>query len=183
MQYPIVDSLDDLELLLLAAKKYYIQPLVDVHKKCFENLMFIQEDPLCLHVIACARGESDDQAKFVARNSELLNVARRFNIGDPKGVSLGSYDNLVSFLAKRDNDHHRTFSKVPSSTNTDYRCRVSLNEAYNKIKENLERPYIQTEQIYPAPINVQPGGEMLGREFENEGVHRTDGDWEGKSVR
>ena len=149
MPHPIIDDLDDLESLLLAAKKYEMQPLIDVHKKGLENMTFVQEDPLRLYAIACACG-LEDQAKSVARNSELLTVTRRFNIGDPKGVGLGSYHNLVSFLAERDNEWHQTLSKTPISADTDgCRCRVPIKEElYNKIKENLKRPYLQAEQVY-----------------------------------
>jgi len=149
MPHPIIDDLDDLESLLLAAKKYEMKPLIDVHKNGLENLTFVQEDPLRLYAIACACG-LEDQAKSVARNSELLTVTRRFNIGDPKGVSLGSYHNLVSFLAERDNEWHQTLSKTPISADADgCRCRVPIKEElYNKIKENLKRPYLKTEQIY-----------------------------------
>ena len=149
MPHPIIDDLDDLEPLLLAAKKYEMQPLIDIHKKGLENLAFVQEDPLRLYAIACACG-LEDQAKFVARNSELLTVTRRFNIGDPKGVSLGSYHNLVSFLAERDNEWYQTLARAPISLDADgCRCRAQLKEElYSKIRENLKRPYLQTEQVY-----------------------------------
>jgi len=113
MPHPIIDNLDGPEPILLAEKKYEMQPLIEVHKKGLENLAFVQEDPLRPYAIACACG-LEDQAKFVARNSELLTVTRHFDIGDPKGVSLGSYHNLVSFPAERDNEWHQTSARLRS---------------------------------------------------------------------
>jgi len=147
IQNPTLDDLDDLGSLLLVAKEYEMQYLIDVHKKGLENLAFIREDPLRLYAIACACG-LEYQAKYVARNSELLTVTRRFAVDDLGWISLGSYHNLVSFLAERDNEWHQTLGEA-SPDSDDCRCGVQLKEElYNKIKENLKRPYLQTEQVY-----------------------------------
>jgi len=149
MPHQVIDVLDDLESLFFTAMKYEMRPLIDVHKKGLENLGFIQEDPLRLYAIACTCG-LEEQARFVARNSELLTVTRLFDVDDPKGVSLGSYHNLVSFLAERDNEWLQTLSKAPISLDPEgCRCGAQAKEElYNKIKENLKRPYLQTEQVY-----------------------------------
>ena len=147
MPHPTITDLNDLGPLLFAAKEYEMQPLIDVHKTGLENLAFIQEDPLRLYDIACACG-LEDQAKYVARNSELLKVARRLDVEDIGWVSLGSYHNLVSFLAERDNEWHQTLSET-SPDFDDCRCNAQLKgELYTKIKETLKRPYLQTEQLY-----------------------------------
>ena len=65
MPNPIIDNLDDLESLLLMAKKYEMEFAINSHKQCFEDRVSIQRDPLHLYAIACAGG-FEEQAKYVA---------------------------------------------------------------------------------------------------------------------
>ena len=51
--------------------------------------------------LACACG-LEDRANSIARSSELLMVMRHFNISDLKEVNLGSYHNIILFLAEQD---------------------------------------------------------------------------------
>ena len=148
MPHPIIDNLDDLESLLLAAKKYEMQPIINIHKKGLENRAFMEEDPLRLYTIAYLCG-LEDQAKHVARNAELLMVTRHFDAGDPKGLTLGSYHSLVSFLAERDNE----WNQVLSNTRVPYvrycSCEApSKEDFYDKIKRNLQSPYLETGEAY-----------------------------------
>jgi len=53
MPHPVINNIADLESLLLAAKKYEMQPIVDIHHRALENLMFIQEDPFRPYAVAC----------------------------------------------------------------------------------------------------------------------------------
>jgi len=145
MPRPITDDLDNLEPLLLAAKKYEMQFILDSHKGIFRDRGFIQRDPLHLYAIACACG-FEDQAKYVARNAEHLGVTRRAHAGNLEGLTVISYHRLVSFLAERDNRWHKTFSNATIGTCIcDDRLRQGV---YNKIKENLNRPSLQPEDIY-----------------------------------
>ena len=116
---PVIDDLEDLESLLFTAKKYEMQSIIDTHKMTFENHGFMRENPLRLYAIACACG-FEDQAKYVAKHAELLAVTRDFDAGNPRGLTLGSYHNLVSFLAERDYEWNRIFgeAELPQS----YRC-------------------------------------------------------------
>ena len=56
MPHPTIDNIHDLKSLLFAAKKYEMQPLVDVHKNGLGNPTFVQDVPLRLYAIACACG-------------------------------------------------------------------------------------------------------------------------------
>ena len=148
MPNPTVDKLEDLELLFLIAKKYKMQSIIDLHKLSFENPAFIREDPLRLYAIACASG-LEDQTKYVARNAELLTVTRRSNAGSLKGLTVGSYHSLVSFLAERDNEWYKTLNEARISLKYNCGCNVRLKEGlYDGIKENLMKPYLHVEEIY-----------------------------------
>ena len=139
------DKLDDLESLLLVAEKYQMQSVIDAHKKVLEYREFVQEDPLRLYAIACRWGFGD-QAKFVARNAELLTVTKRPNAGDLAGLTVSCYHSLVSFLAERDNEWHQTMDKV--GVDASFSCNCRREDLYGKIKENLKRPYLRAEEIY-----------------------------------
>ena len=155
MPRPIIDNLDDLESLLLTAKKYEMQPIIDIHKNGLENRAFIREDPLRLYAIACTHG-LEDQAKYVAKNAKLLTVTKQFNTGNPRGVTLNSYHNLVSFLAERDDEWYRALGWAYLPGGRYCKCDQSLRERfYNKIKENLRTPYLQTEEIYFEALEDQ----------------------------
>ena len=148
MPNPIIDNLHNLESLFLVALKYKIKPIIDIYKTDLENRVFIREDPLRLYAIACACG-FEDQAKYVAEHAELLAVTRDFDAGNPRGLTLGSYHNLVSFLAERDDKWNRIFgeAELPESYRCD--CDPSLKVTlYSKIKENLKMVHLQTEEIY-----------------------------------
>lgn len=148
MPNPTVDNLDDLELLFLVAMKYKMQPVIDLHKLSFENQAFLREDPLRLYAIACA-SELEDQAKYVARNAELLTVTKRSDASGLKGLTVGSYHSLVSFLAERDNEWCKTLNEARISLKYNCGCNERLKEGlYDGIRDNLMRPYLRVEDIY-----------------------------------
>ena len=146
MPNPIVDDLDDLESLLLTAAKYEMQAIIDIHKKCFENRMFLQKDPLHLYAIACAC-ELDDQAKYVARNAEFLTVVRRSRGGDPRGLTVASYRRLIAFLVERDNELHPILEQGWSSFYCCCDC-FPDRELYGRTAEELKAPCTQMEDVY-----------------------------------
>ena len=141
-------DLDDLESLLLTAKKYEMQFIVDSHKKSFKNLAFIQQDPLRLYAIACACG-LDDQAKYVARNAELVTIIRCSQGGDLRGASAASYHRLVTFLVERDNELHQILERGWASFNSYCNCLKEHERfLYEKTAQKLRTPYIQMEEVY-----------------------------------
>ena len=149
---PVIYSLDDLESLLHAAKKYEMQSIIDTHKRSFEYHVFIQENPLRLYAIACACG-FEDQAKYVARHADRLAVTRHFKAGDTRGLDLGSYHNLVSFLAERDNEWNRIIGGATIPSSYQCNCDSPLKETlYGKVKENLKMVHLETEEIYSKAL-------------------------------
>jgi len=145
---PTIDNLDDLDSLLLAAKKYEIQIIIDSHKKSFESRGFIQQDPLHLYAIACACG-FDDQAKYVARHADHLTVAQRSDPDNLKGLTVESYLRLVSFLAERDNEWCQTLNKDLTSFGVCCPCDEGRKEMfYNEIKGDLKVWHFQAAEIY-----------------------------------
>ena len=141
--HPIVNNLDYLESLPLAAKKYEMQYVIDSHIGSFKNRLLIRQDPLHLYAVACACG-FDDQAKYVAKHAERLAVTRRSNASSLKGLTVESYHRLTSFLAERDNEWYPTLRKtgIPHC-----RCSNSFT-LYNNIKDNLKVVYFLAEEIY-----------------------------------
>ena len=156
MSHPIIDNLDDLESLLLTAKKYEMRPIIDIYKKGLENPTFIREYPLRLYAIACTHG-LEDQAKYVARNAKLLTVTKQFDAGDPRGVTLGSYHNLVSFLVERDDEWYKALDQAYLPAGGRFcKCDELLREKfYNKIKQNLKGSYLQAEKAYFEALEDQ----------------------------
>jgi hypothetical protein len=143
---PTIDTLDDLESLIFAAKVYEMRSVIEAHKKVLEHREFVEKDPLRLYAIACACG-FEDQATYVARNAELVTVTRRSDPSDLKGLTFGPYCRLVSFLVDRDNDWHQALGAAA----TPDRCNCDLQSAsylYNDIKKHLRRSYLQTEEVY-----------------------------------
>jgi hypothetical protein len=145
---PAIDDLQDLESLLLAATKYEMQSIIDAYKMNFEDRRFIQRDPLHLYAIACRCG-LDDQAKYVARNAELLVVIKR-TPDDLSGLTMASYHRLITFLVERDSEWYQTIGKATVPFNPDCRCNNKAHKEalYNKVKENLKIPHLQKEEIY-----------------------------------
>jgi len=147
MPNPTIDDLDDLESLLLAAGKYEMQFVIDVHKKLFENLEFIKEDPLRLYGIACACG-FEDRAKYVARNADLLTVIRRPRGVALNGVTVASYSRLITFLVERDNELRPVLEKGWKSFESYCTCTEAARLLYEDTKGELSTPYIQVEEVY-----------------------------------
>ena len=149
MQRPIIDDdLDSLGSLLLAAKKYEMQFILDSHKHIFKDRELIKRDPLHLYAIACFCG-FEDHAKYVARNAEHLAVTRRSNTGNLEGLTIASYHQLVSFLAERDHKWNEVLGRT--SLVFDYYCNCNLQlieSSSNKIKENLKSPSLREEEFY-----------------------------------
>ena len=145
---PIVDTLDDLESLLSAARRYEMKPVIEIHKKAFEHREFIEKDPLRLYTLACACG-FEDQATYVARNAELLTITRRPEPGDLSTLTFEAYRRLVSFLVDRDNRWNQTFGSARAPycpyCNSQSGSPESL---YNDIKKLLQRPCLQSEEVY-----------------------------------
>ena len=174
MPHPIINDLNHLESLRLAAKKYEMQAIIDIHKKGLENRASIREDPLRLFAIACTCG-LEYQAKYVARNAELTMITRRFDPKDPKGVTLDSYHNLVSFLIERDIEWRQTLSSAPTPYNSWCSCKAALKEnLYNKIKQGVKGPCIQTGEAYLMALEKRSRDHELGCVRSDCSV----GDWE-----
>ena len=155
MPTPPIGSLDDLESLLLAAKKYEMQFVIDSHQNSFRDRGFIQRDPLHLYAIACVCG-FEDWAKYVARNAENLAVTRRANISNLPGLTIASYHRLISFLAEKDNEWSQILREKPIMSNCYCGCDVGgLGE---QIKEDLKCPPLPTEQIYLRALEWRSRG-------------------------
>lgn len=147
MPNPIIHDLDDLESLLFAAKKYEMQPIIDIHKSGFENRLFMRKDPLHLYAIACGCG-LNDQARYVARNAEFLSVIRRPRDGDPRGLTVTSYRRLITFLVERDNELDPILERGWKSFISSCDCLTDGNGLYDKTKRKLKMPHIQMEEVY-----------------------------------
>ena len=145
MPHPSIDDLGDLESLLLAAKKYEMEFVINLHKQCFKDSKFIREDPLRLYAIACAGG-FEDQAKYVARHAEHLKVVLRSDVGNLRGLTLESYHRLISFLVKRDKKWSRILARAEIPRESD--CRCSPGVVYEKIKKDLDTPHFPSDEIY-----------------------------------
>jgi len=189
MPHPTIDNLDDLESLLLAAKKYEMQLLIDVHKKGLENPTFVRDAPLHLYVIACACG-LEDQARSVARNSEFLMVTEHLDAGNLEGLTVASYHRLVSFLAKRDNEWCQILGSSPiPDFDAPCNCDSKLKgELYARIRERLKRFSFRSGGI-PRNLEESVGvladvwsGELRDRWFSNKNFHQQDGREEGRVV-
>ena len=146
MPNPTIDNLDELETLLLTAKKYEIQFVIDSHKQRFEDRAFIRDDPLRLYAIACAGG-FEEQAKYVARHAKHQTVVRRAGIGDMKGLTLDSYHRLIVFLMERDDEWNRIIANATIPNITSCTC-PRRNFVYKSIKQNLPTPYLRADEIY-----------------------------------
>ena len=159
--HPIIDDLDDLESLLLAAKKYEMQPLIDVHKNGLENPTFVKKEPLRLYAIACACG-LEDQAKYIARNSELLMVAGHPDAENLEGITVASYHRLVSFITKRDNEWRQLLGYTPIPTyGIHCDCDSKLKgELYGKIKEELKVLPFRSEEVYLKTVENRLRSQM-----------------------
>jgi hypothetical protein len=147
MPNPTIDDLDDLESILLAASKYEMEFVTDIHKKGFENPEFIEGDPLRLYAIACASG-LEDQAEYVARNTELLTVVERLRGDCLNGLTLGLYQRLITFLVERDSQWRHSLEVLypPSGC----RCHTDglTNMFFSEVKEDLNTWYLQGEEIH-----------------------------------
>ena len=142
---PTVDNLDDLESLLLTAKKYEMKYVIDSHIRCFENRTFIRDDPLRLYAIACAGG-FEEQAKYVASHAEHSTVVGRYNVSDLESLTLDSYHRLVSFLLERDKGWDQILTEAPVPEGDDCSC-TSSSGVYAMIKEVLRTPYLSTDEV------------------------------------
>jgi hypothetical protein len=150
---PAIDDLQDLESLLLAATKYEMQSIIDAYKMNFEDRRFIQRDPLHLYAIACRCG-LDDQAKYVARNAELLVVIKR-TPDDLSGLTMASYHRLITFLVERDSELKPALERRWTSF-ISY-CLELRENIYEKTKETLEKPCIRTEEVYLMALKARAG--------------------------
>ena len=121
--------------------------VVDLHKKSFENRAFIRQDPLDLYAIACACG-LDDQAKYVARNVDLLTVIKRSQDDGLNGLTLASYRRLITFLVERDNELHPILSEGWTSFESLCDCLKGDGGLYKETKGKLRMPYVQMEEVY-----------------------------------
>jgi len=147
MPHPIIGDLDDLVSLLLAAKKYEMQCVIDSHKRNFGNHAFIRRDPLQLYAIACACG-LDDHARFVARNADSMMVIKRSQGDDLNGLTLASYRRLITFLVERDNELRPILEEGWTSFESLCDCLEGHEGLYKHTKEKLRMPYIQMEEVY-----------------------------------
>ena len=162
MPHPIISDIRNLESLFLAAMKYEMQPIIDIHKRRLEKRTFIQQDPLRLYAIACAGG-LEDQAKYVARNAELVTVMRRADAGDLRGLTVASYHNLVSFLTRRDSQWNQVLGQVRVPGALGCTCYKPYNDTlYSSIKENLKVVHFSKEEIYLKALEVRSRTRQLG---------------------
>ena len=173
MPHPVVDNLRSLESLFLAAMKYEMQPIIDIHKKSLENRVLMQQDPLRLYAIACSCG-LEDQAKYVARNAELVTVMRRADAGDLRGLTVASYHNLVSFLTRRDNQWHQALNRIRVPGGLSCRCYSQNDTLYDNIKANLKVVRFSTEEVYLKALEARSRTRQSGCGAENCSA----GDWE-----
>ena len=156
MPHPIINNLNDLESLLFAARAYDIRPIFDIHKKALENVEFIKQDPLRLFAIARACG-LEDQASYVAKNAELLKVAKHPNPDGLEGLSFGAYSGLVSFLVQRDDEWRRTLQNESVPCDCDDQSRESF---FGRVKQDLLTPYLQTEEVYFRALQYRVACEL-----------------------
>ena len=165
MPTPIVHNINDLESLLFAAKKYEMQFVIDSHIRAFESRDFIQQDPLHLYAIACACG-LEGQAKYVARNAEFPKITGRSDAGDLRGLTVGSYHNLVSFLAQRDSEWNQALHET--QTPGGCRCNQPWKDfLYHKIKQNLKTTHLQTGEIYLKALEDRAQSRQPGCAADN----------------
>ena len=68
---------------------------------------------------------------------------KRSGAGDLKGLTVGSYHNLVSFVTKRDTQWHQALNDHPPP----YCCAIQSN-LYKKIRKTLQKPYLQVDEVY-----------------------------------
>ena len=127
-----------------------MQSVIEAHKRALDNRAFVREDPLHLFSIACGCG-FEDQATHVARNAELLEISKAFDPNRFKGLTSEAYGRLVSFLAQRDDEWHKIIRDADLPYHS--RCNECYQESskaplYDRIKEDLRRPYLQTEEVY-----------------------------------
>ena len=144
---PTIDDLDDLEPLLLTAKKFEMNYVIYSHLQCFENRTFIREDPLRLYAIACEAG-LEKQAKHVASQAELWTVVGRSSVNDLASLTLASYHRLVSFVVKRDRRWEQMLTDAPFPKGDDCSCTSKSEEMYTMIKKDLGAPHFSTDEIY-----------------------------------
>lgn len=146
---PTIDTLDNLESLLFAAHAYEMRPVIETHKKALEYRAFVEKDPLCLYAIACRCG-LEDQATYVARNAELATVTKNSDSSDPKGLTLGAYRRLVSFLVERDSQWDKIIrgTIVPGCDSRVCSQTTPPQPLYDTIKKRLLRPHVHTEEAY-----------------------------------
>ena len=76
-----------------------MQSVIDSHIKCFESPVFIQRDFFRLYLLARAYG-FEDQAKYVARKSELKTVKKLSDAGALEGLNADSFRYLLSFVTE-----------------------------------------------------------------------------------
>ena len=151
---PTIGCLDDLQSLLLAAKKYEMKFIINAHKKVFERRAFIRQDPLRLYAIACVCG-IDDQAKYVARTADLLTVV---GTTENEGLALLTstfHHRLITFLFARDNEllpileeSWTSFTSCCKCTPGDYHGE----DVYERTKEKLKMSDIRMEEVYLAAL-------------------------------
>ena len=81
----------------------------------------------------------------MARKAELQAVMNRVDIKDLKELTLNSYHNLVSFLFKKDGEWYKLLGEVKLPLDPHCHCDTSsIEDPYDKIKEDLKRPCFQT---------------------------------------
>ena len=162
MPNPVIGNLNDLASLLLAAKKYEMQFVTNSHLKTFESRRFIQQSPLHLYAIACAC-ELEDQARYVARNAELLTVMRRADAGDLRGLTVGSYHSLISFLTQRDKEWGEILDRVQTPHSHRCHCYKPLVEMlYNKVRENLKVAHFLAGEVYLKALEDRSRSGQVG---------------------
>ena len=147
---PTLGVLGELQSLLLAAKKYEMQFVIDSHKKKLEDCSLIWRVPLRLYAIACACG-IDDEAKYVARHADLPTVINATQDQCLDTLTSALYHRLISFLFARDAELQPILEEGWKSFDSYCRCTLVTRTGqylYKLTKEELKKPYSQTERVY-----------------------------------
>ena len=147
---PTIITLGNLHSLLLAAKKYEMQFIIDKRTKELENRALVQRVPLRLYSIACSCG-LDEVAKFVARHADLSTVVKTTQNDCLDILTSALYHRLISFLFARDNELHPILEEGWNLLYSSCGCTLvngNDEDLYKRTKTELKAPYTRIEEVY-----------------------------------
>ena len=189
MENLIINNLGDLVSLFLAAHKYGIQPIIDIHKTGLKNREFIRQDSLHLYATACAC-RLDYEAEYIAKNADPMTIIRRSQDDGLSGLTLASPRRLITFLVRKDNELHPILEKGWNSFISCYSYLKKRKDLYEATKNELNAVFSDgrgLSQSAGGSVTLLCAGVHLDR-MRNRGcgyqeVPRTDVQGEGKGVR